>query len=135
MRTPAHLKSEASGLQDRDAAPGTGNGVLAAGGIIAALGASSCCILPLVLFSLGVSGAWIGNLTALAPYQPAFFAAALVFIGFGFWRVYRRPAPACADGRVCARPGSTRMTKIGLWAATVLVLGAVSFPYTAPLFL
>ena len=27
--------------------------------------ASSCCILPLVLFSLGVSGAWIGNFTQL----------------------------------------------------------------------
>jgi len=38
-----------------------------AGGIIGALVASSCCIVPLVLFSLGVGGAWIGNLTALAP--------------------------------------------------------------------
>ena len=129
-------KTEASGLQpDQDAAPAAGNGLLAAGGIIAALGASSCCILPLVLFSVGASGAWIGNLTALAPYQPAFFAAALALLGFGFCRVYRRSASACADGSVCAKPGSTRMTKIGLWAATVLVLGAVSFPYTAPLFL
>lgn len=135
MRTLDHLKPDAAGLQDHDAAPGTSNGMLAAGGIIAALGASSCCILPLVLFSLGVSGAWIGNLTALAPYQPAFFAAALAFLGFGFWRVYRRPASTCADGSACARPGSTRMTKIGLWAATGLVLAAVSFPYTAPLFL
>jgi mercuric ion transport protein len=43
---------------------------LAAGGILAALGASSCCVLPFALFTLGVSGAWISNLTALAPYQP-----------------------------------------------------------------
>ncbi len=41
-----------------------------AGGFLGALAASSCCILPLVLFSLGVSGAWIGNFTQLAPYQP-----------------------------------------------------------------
>ena len=33
---------------------------MAAGGLIGALAASSCCILPLVLFALGVSGAWIG---------------------------------------------------------------------------
>ena len=44
---------------------------------VAALGASSCCVLPLAFFALGVSGAWIGNLTALAPYQPFFVAAAL----------------------------------------------------------
>ena len=31
------------------------------------MAASSCCTLPLVLFGLGVSGAWIGNLTQLAP--------------------------------------------------------------------
>jgi hypothetical protein len=48
---------------------------VAAGGVLGALAASSCCILPLVLFSLGISGAWIGNLTALAPYKPYFAAA------------------------------------------------------------
>lgn len=104
------------------------------GGILAALGASSCCILPLVLFSLGVSGAWIGNLTALARYQPLFIAAAVAFLGFGFWRAYRRPAACAADGP-CARPGSSRVVKVGLWAAAVLLLAAVTFPYTAPLFL
>ncbi|MGH6880679.1 MAG: mercuric transporter MerT family protein, partial [Hypericibacter sp.] len=44
--------------------------LIAAGGVLGALAAMSCCILPLVLFALGISGAWIGNLTALAPYQP-----------------------------------------------------------------
>ncbi len=112
-----------------------GQRLLAAGGLLAALGASSCCILPLVLFSLGVSGAWIGNLTALAPYQPIFVAAALAFLGFGFWRIYRQPVAVCTDGGSCARPGSTRIAKIGLWTAAVLVLAAVTFPYTAPLFL
>jgi len=44
--------------------------LMAVGSLAGALAASSCCILPLVLFSLGVSGAWIGNFTRLAPYQP-----------------------------------------------------------------
>src|SRR5215472_4108367 len=44
--------------------------LLAAGGVIGALATSSCCVVPLVLFGLGVSGAWIANLTQLAPYQP-----------------------------------------------------------------
>src|SRR5215470_9935403 len=46
--------------------------VLVAGGLAGALVASSCCMLPLVLFSLGVSGAWISHLTQLAPYQHCF---------------------------------------------------------------
>jgi mercuric ion transport protein len=53
----------------------------ATGGLLGALAASSCCILPLVLFGLGVSGAWIGNFTRLAPYQPWFIAATLAFLG------------------------------------------------------
>ncbi len=117
-------------LSDHDAAPNTGNGLLAAGGIIAALGASTCCFLPLVLFTLGVSGAWIGNLTALAPYQPFFVAAAVGFIGLGFLRVYRRPQVACADG-YCAKLASSRVAKTGLFAAAILVCVAVAFPYIA----
>jgi len=122
-----------STVAPRSEAEGDGQRIAAVGGILAALGASSCCILPLALFSLGVSGAWIGNLTALARYQPVFIAAAVAFLGFGFWRAYRRPA-ACADAGACARPGSGRLARIGLWIAAALVLAAVTFPYTAPLF-
>jgi mercuric ion transport protein len=109
--------------------------LLAVGGILAAIGASSCCVLPFALFTLGISGAWIANLTALAPYQPLFVAAALLFLGVGFWRVYRVPKVACAEGSYCARPASTRVARIGLWTAAVLVAVAVTFPYAAPPFL
>ena len=112
---------------------GRREGLLAAGGIIGAIGASACCILPLVLFTLGIGGAWIGNLTALAPYQPVFLAATAGFLGFGFWKVYRRPkVVACADGS-CARPVSKRVVKTALWTATVLALAALAFPYVAPI--
>ncbi len=111
-----------------------GQRLAALGGILAALGASSCCILPLVLFSLGVSGAWIGNLTALARYHSLFIAAAVAFLIFGFWRAYRRPV-ACAEDGSCARPGSSRVARVGLWVATALILAAATFPYAAPLFL
>ena len=43
--------------------------------ILAAIGASVCCVGPLVLLALGIGGAWIGNLAALEPYRPAFAAA------------------------------------------------------------
>ena len=105
---------------------------LAAGGLLGALAASSCCILPLVLFSLGLGGAWIGNLTALAPYQPIFVAMTLGFLGAGFWLVYLRPKPACTDGEACARPLPGRIVKTSLWLATILVAAALAFPYLSP---
>lgn len=108
---------------------------LVVAGFAAAIGASSCCVLPLVLFALGVSGAWIGNITALAPYHPYFVVAAVAFLSVGFFRVYHRPRAVCAEGKTCARPGSTRLIKITLWAATALVAIAIVFPYVAPLLL
>ncbi len=109
--------------------------LLAAGGIMAALGAASCCVVPFTLFMLGVSGAWIANLTALEPYQPIFAAVAFGLIGYGAYLVYWRPKIACADGSYCARPASSRMAKIGLWGAGVLVVIAIGFPKLAVLFL
>ena len=35
--------------------------LLAAGGVLGAVAASSCCLVPLLLFGLGVSGAWISQ--------------------------------------------------------------------------
>jgi len=102
-------------------------------GIGAAIGASACCILPLVLFAFGISGAWIGNLVALEPYKPYFIAAAILFLGFGFYKVYSKPkAEACEEGTFCARPDSNRINKISLWLAAVLVGLAILWPYIAP---
>ena len=109
--------------------------LLAAGGVLGALAASSCCIVPLVLFGLGISGAWIGNLTQLAPYQPYFLAATAVCLGYGYWLVYRSGQRACANGEVCARPLPNRIVKTGLVLATILVLGALAFDFLAPLIL
>ncbi|WP_082905597.1 mercuric transporter MerT family protein [Bradyrhizobium centrolobii] len=107
---------------------------MAAGGLLGALAASSCCILPVVLFSLGISGAWIGNFTQLAPYQPYFLAATAVFLGTGYWLVHRASKRACIDGEACVRPLPNRVVKIVLVAATVLVVAALGFDFLAPLF-
>ena len=112
-----------------------GQAVIAAGGILGALAAASCCILPLVLFSLGVSGAWIGNFTQLAPYQPCFITATLACLGTGYWLVYRSAKLTCADGTACARPLSNRLVLAGLIIATVLVVAALCFDFVAPLYL
>src|SRR5215475_10592578 len=109
--------------------------LMAAGGLVGALAASSCCLLPLVLFGLGVSGAWIGNLTQLAPYQPFFIAATIACLGYGYWLVYRSSKVACAGGEACARPLSNRLVQLGLIVATVLVIAAIGFDFLAPLLL
>ncbi|GJE02705.1 mercuric transporter MerT family protein [Methylobacterium isbiliense] len=118
-----------------ETSPRRTSGLLAIGGVLAALGASSCCILPFLLFTLGISGAWISNLTALAPYQPLFILAAVGLLASGFVRVYRSPKAACAEGSYCANPSSSRIAKIGLWTAAVLVTIATAFPYLAPFLL
>ena len=104
----------------------------ATGGILGALVATACCILPLVLFSLGVGGVWVGRLASLAPYQPYFIGFAAASIGYGFWQVYHRPRPACAEGAACARPLPRRLVETALWTATVLVLAAIIYPFVIP---
>lgn len=105
----------------------------AAGGVIGAILASTCCVAPLALLMLGVSGAWIGTLTALEPYKPYFGAVALIFIGLGFRQVYFKTKPACVDGSYCAKPQSSFITQSALWLATALVLLALTINWWAPL--
>jgi len=88
-----------------------------------------------VLFSLGISGAWIGQLTQLAPYQPYFIAAAAGCLGTGYWLVYRSRKIACEGSEACARPLPNRIVKLGLILASVLVTGALAFDFLAPLIL
>ncbi|SMX45842.1 mercuric transporter MerT family protein [Maliponia aquimaris] len=108
-------------------------GWLAAGGVLGAILASACCIGPLVLLTLGISGAWIGNLTALEPYKPVFAVIALGFIAAGFRQVYFRRPVVCEPGSCCASPASARITKAALWASLILVLGALTIGWWAPL--
>lgn len=105
---------------------------IAAGGIMGAFAASTCCIVPLILFSLGVSGAWIGNLTALEPYKPFFIIVTLGFLGYGYWLVYGS-RKACADGDACARPLPNRLVKAALWLSTALILIALFWNWIAPI--
>ena len=102
-------------------------GLLAAVGT--ALAASICCLGPLLLVSLGATGAWIGQLSALEPYRPFFMALSVGFLGFAFFRVYRTAPQSCEPGSACARPASRRTTKVSLWLVAILVAGLYASPY------
>ena len=112
--------------------PAVGMGSLALGGLTAIL-ASACCLGPLVLVLLGVSGAWIGNLTRLEPYRPVFLSGALIALFFAWRRIFR-PARACTPGEVCAMPHVRSIYKVIFWCVATLIVIAFAFPYAAPLF-
>ncbi len=103
-------------------------------GVLGAVLASSCCVIPLLLVTLGVSGAWIGNLSALDPYKGYFAVITLGFLGAGFWQVYFKKDLTCEDGSYCANPIAGRVTKVTLWVAAALVLSALTIDWWAPLF-
>ena len=103
------------------------------GGAAAAIGASACCAGPLVLVLLGVGGAWGSRLVALEPLQPYFIAMALLFFGYAFHRLYRRPE-ACAPEEACAVPAVRRRQRILFWVVSACAAALMSFPLYAPLF-
>jgi len=109
-----------------------GKGLLIAG-TLSAIGASICCVGPLVLLALGVSGAWIGSLTALEPYRPILIGLTLLFLGFAFRRLYLA-RPVCAPDSACANPQVLKRQRLAFWIVTVLVLGLIAVPWVAPLF-
>jgi len=111
---------------------GAGSGALFVGGLAAIL-ASTCCLGPLVLVALGLSGAWIGNLTLLEPYRPLFIGCALVALFFAGRRIFR-PARSCQPGEVCAGPRTRRIYKIVFGIVSALVLVALLYPYVVKLF-
>jgi len=109
-----------------------GGGALLAGGIAAIL-ASTCCLGPLVLITIGVSGAWIGSLTVLEPYQPIFVGTAVIALLLAGRRIWQ-PASACEPGQVCAIPRVNRAYKALFWLVLALVIAALGFPVIAPWF-
>lgn len=113
---------------------GSRQGLVATSGIFGALAASACCLLPLGLTLAGVSGAWMANLRALAPYQPIFIAFTAAMLGYGFYLVYWKPKRAYAEGMARDRPlVPARAVRAALWIATVIVTLSLTFAYWFPL--
>ncbi len=98
---------------------------------LAAVGASLCCVGPLVLLSLGVSGAWIGNLIALEPYRPFFIGVTLFFLWLAFRKLYLIPEQ-CGEDSVCGDPVIRRNQRTLFWVVTAAVGLLITFPWYAP---
>ena len=100
-------------------------------GVLAALGASVCCVGPLVLLALGISGAWIASLTALQPLRPWLIAVTVLFLGQAFRRLYGRPQ-ACEPGAACAEPIVLNRQRWIFWVVALALLALLSVPGLAP---
>ncbi|CAN5270957.1 hypothetical protein BH09PSE6_BH09PSE6_28540 [soil metagenome] len=77
----------------------TGAGWLAVA-FVSTLLASVCCVLPLVLVLLGISGAWLARVPHWQPLSPALSGLSWIALAFAGWQLYRQPD--CADGETCA---------------------------------
>ncbi len=100
---------------------------------LAAIGASLCCIGPLVLIALGIGGTWVSYLTALEPYRPIFVGITLIFLFLAFRKLYILPRQ-CAPDQACAIPSVLRNQRIIFWIVTILLVALLTFPYYGLMF-
>ena len=102
-------------------------------GVLTAIGASLCCVAPLVLVTIGIGGAWIARLTALSPYSPVFEGLTLVFFGLAFHGLFLA-RPRCVEGMACAESRVRGRQRLAFWIAFVPSMSALAAPWLAPLF-
>ena len=103
--------------------------------LLGAAAMTTCCILPLALVMLGVTGVFIGKLGSLYQYHWYFLAFAVGALGYGFYKAYRPVnTENCADG-TCARPMNRTVIRSVMWFSLVVVAGSQLFQYLAPTFL
>ena len=100
-------------------------------GAMSALGASTCCVLPLVLVAVGVGGAWVAQVRELERFYYVFVALALGAFGYAFYRLYLKPVP-CAPESACVNPAVRRRQRIAFWSTLVVAKALVLSPFYVP---
>ena len=100
---------------------------------LAAIGASLCCVAPLVLVTPGVGGAWLTTRTRFEPVRPVFVVLTLGLLVLA-WRKLYQQAAACEPGRVCADATVMRRQRWIYWLVAVPLLLLLAFPWYASLF-
>jgi mercuric ion transport protein len=101
---------------------------------LAAIGASICCVGPLLLLTLGIGGTWISTLTAMEPVRPYLIALTLVILGWGFRSLYMVPE-TCEPEQSCADPVIKQRQRLIFWLVSVFLIALLTFPYYATLFI
>lgn len=102
-------------------------------GTLTAVGASACCVIPLILLTVGIGGSWLSSLSRLEPYRPLFIAATLLFLGFAFYRIYLTPR-VCDPGSSCTQHTAIKRLRLAFWITSALAFGLIALPWLIPLF-
>ena len=100
-----------------------------AASVVAAFGASICCIGPIAAAFLGLTS--FGALVKYENLRPLFTGVTFIPLAGAFYLTYRkRPAEACEPGSICATHPTlvNRINRVGLWVVTATVLIVLTFP-------
>jgi mercuric ion transport protein len=117
-------RAAASGRPLRD----VGGVLLTVGGLGTAFGAASCCGLPFLLATAGLSTAWLGGFALLAaPHRVFLLVAATLCLAVAAALLWRQRVAVCAPGSVCSRPAVRRLTVAGLLAGLALLYLGYSY--------
>jgi len=101
------------------------SGWFVTGGVVASLIASLCCIGPLVLTILGISGA--ATLSRLDVLRLPMIVIVLLLFGLAGVSLYRK-RKVCEPGSICADPKKYRRMILFYWVGFVLAIIGITSP-------
>lgn len=111
-------------IGSRGGARAKGAVLLTLGGVAAAFGVASCCALPILFTTAGVSAAWLSAIaTTTAPYRDFLLWLSALSLAGGallFWRMQRSTA-TCDSGRACTPVWLRLLLFIGLITGALLL--------------
>lgn len=111
------------------------------GALVAAILASACCWLPLLLIGLG--GTALGTSAFFEAYRPILSIATVLLLGLAFWLTYRRPSgiesaskspgskreDCCSPESGGSRASVQHLNRLLLWPIAIVTLAFLLFPY------
>ena len=97
------------------------------GSVVSSAFASACCLGPLILSLLGISGAAVAH--RFEPLRPYLLVLTYALLGGAAYLTYRPARPECGPGQACAMPRDGRVARAMLWVTAVVVLLATLFPF------
>lgn len=124
LSKPVLSKSPAASRPDARAA------LLTVSGLAAAFGVASCCALPLMLTTFGLSAAWLGGIAlAAAPHREVLLGVAAICLLGGavlLWR-QQQNATSCGPNGVCTPLTVRALTLVGLLIGAALLWGGYTY--------
>jgi mercuric ion transport protein len=107
---------------------------LGIGAVLAAIGASACCVGPFLFLSLGIGGAWMSTLTAMEPARPFFIILTLAFMALGYRKLYLTPS-GCEESGSCTNSVAQHKQRLVFWLGSALILMLLALPWLVPFFI